>query len=199
VKCSTRLLLFLNFFNFDEYFDQFSYILGGMQEKASEYQAFEKIIPYPLTAQKALILLRQALIPMFCNELAIDLRYSAMSDSAVQGFIPFSVGTNGNASAIVGEQPLFTQFFAEGVRAAHRMIANIKGVGVLDIVPLLGYFAAPIGARPRDYFWNNARTELQERCTFKIVVRRKLILPLCHLQQVLLLCTLMLMVRSMVP
>jgi len=144
------------FVNFDEYFEQFAYIIGGMQERASQYSAFENIIPYPLSAQKAKIILRQALLPLFCNDMAQDLQLANSGD--VIGFVPLSVGMNGNATAIAGIQPLFPQFFAEGARAIHRITAQIGTFGVLDIVPVLALPPIPPGATPKEYLWTNTRT-----------------------------------------
>ncbi len=138
----------VKFFNFDEYFTQ---IVSALT--AAQYNYFLEtgvsMDPYPLTVQGFSLMLRQVLLPFFCNEMAQDLRLSSTTSIQQATFLPFSVGMNGYA-LVSGTQPLFPQFFVESVRACRRILADImspKGdkTGTIDIIPILGAYQASAG------------------------------------------------------
>jgi len=79
--------------------------------------------PCPLTSQQVQILLRQALIPFFDNDMFQDLRYDTNDKIHL---LPFVVGPNGNAGQVAAM--FVPTYLAENVRAMKSLsaVANQK-------------------------------------------------------------------------
>jgi hypothetical protein len=150
------------FYDLLAYFEVLSLIIGTVLEKASKQQA---IVPksYPLTVQQTLLMLRQALIPFFSNEMAQDLRLknSKGLDPGIQIYLPCTVGDNGCSQTVTNNSPLMPAFFTEMVKGASRLAVDIgaaKGAPhrlVMDHVPVLSVAS---GAIAPNYSWDNQGT-----------------------------------------
>jgi hypothetical protein len=128
------------FYNFDEFYEVLSFILGMAMENSSFISGIQSI-PCPLTPFQVQMILRQSLIPFFSNEMAQDLSYEAQWELMQ----PFTVGPNGVAS---GRLPMMVPtFFAENVRSVARITTKLKSRvkadrQILDLVPILGRYAS---------------------------------------------------------
>jgi len=97
-------------YNFDEIFEQLSLTMCLAQE-AKSLQQGQTIVPCPLTSQQVQILLRQAIIGYFNNDMFQDLRYNGPDHIEM---LPFVVGPNGSQSATVDMR--IPTFLAENIR-----------------------------------------------------------------------------------
>lgn len=129
------------FYNFDEFFEVLSYVVGMALENSSNLiQSSSVGVSCPLTPLQVQIILRQTLVPFFCNEMAQDLTYENQWDPLQ----PFTVGPNGVAA---GRPPmLLPTFLAENIRCVSRITTQLKSRikssrQVLDLVPILGRFS----------------------------------------------------------
>jgi hypothetical protein len=147
------------FFNFDEYFEVLSLILCLALEQY--FKAGQTITPCPLTSQQVQLMLRQAILPFFNNEMAQDLRLTA--DSWVP-FLPFVVAPNGISQGNVGPGPLLPRFFAENIRCSKRIIAQLRpprgrssqvqsnnNSMEIDLIPVLGRVAPSVFTQLGNY------------------------------------------------
>jgi len=106
------------------------------------------IPPCPLTSLEMQLVLRQALLPFFANEMSQDVKMT----SPYETFLPFICGQNGVSA---GSAPLNAPtLFAENVRCSTRRVAILKGGygrNVLDMVTVLGR----LSERPQlgNYTW----------------------------------------------
>jgi len=145
------------FYNFDEFVERLALtlvlaletqynIVGGQQ---LEYK------PCPLTFQEFNIMLRQILVPRFCNDMAQDMRVTSMQTGVLVSLLPLVVGPNGCSQTEITEQPLFPKFFAESIRATSRVEIllrdSINGKLLLDVLPVL--VRPPEYAMPTNYTW----------------------------------------------
>jgi hypothetical protein len=130
------------FYNFDEYFEVFSLIIGGVLERCAGQTTITPK-PYPLTALQTQVMLRQALIPFFNNEMAADLRMKEADGQAagIQVLLPFSVADNGCSQTALSAGPEVPRFFAEMVKGARRLTADVSrgktGRITMDWIPIL--------------------------------------------------------------
>jgi hypothetical protein len=97
-------------YNFDEIFEQLSLTMCLALEYLSN-SAGQTVPACPLTSQQVQILLRQAILPQFDNDMFQDLRYD--SNQRVH-LLPFVVGPNGSATTTV--DMLLPTFLAENIR-----------------------------------------------------------------------------------
>lgn len=143
------------FYNFDEFVEQSALLLALAQENMAATTGYV-ITDYPLSSQEFQIMLRQALVPFFNNEMALDLIIEG--DTYLREMLPFSVADNGVSLTIATGAPIFPLFFSETVRGVSRLTKHLEAMGrkgdpTLDLVPVL--------ARPRkaeqlgQYFYNN--------------------------------------------
>jgi len=127
--------------NFDEIFEILSLTLCLAIEENFKGTAVVPI-PCPLTSQQVQIMLRQAILPLFSNEMAQDLR---LESPAWIPLLPFVVGPNGIAQGNSGSGPMLPFFLAENLRCMKRVTAVLKNTRnpaqpstmELDIVPIL--------------------------------------------------------------
>jgi hypothetical protein len=140
----------IKFYNFDEFFEVFSLIIGFARLGGKSSTLTDTPLPsYPLTAQRAQIMLRQALIPYFWNHMGQEVRWSnATTGGEVQTLFPFTVGTNGYPGPGTNGSVLLPRVFTEMIRAISRAEVRIPGRQVagkpgstrevIDFVPILG-------------------------------------------------------------
>lgn len=140
-------------YNFDKFVERLALTLALAleQEAARPNLSGTGVDPCPLTFQDFKVLVRQSIIPFFCNDMAQDIRMS--SDSGVKRtvtMLPLVVGPNGVSFTAQSEGPLFPKFFTESVRACNRLVFmargnynNQAGGKLIDFVPVL--------CRPVDY------------------------------------------------
>jgi hypothetical protein len=145
-------------YNFDEYVEQMALWIGRINEMFG-LNSTVGADNYPLTSQQFQILLRQAILPFFDNDMAQDLRLSqASTDDALVTMLPLSVGPNGVSITSRGESVKFPRFFVESLRCVRRLQGKIDSsfsvTGVVDLVPVL---CRP-GAIPQlgQYVWTAA-------------------------------------------
>jgi hypothetical protein len=123
------------FYNFDEFFEVLSLTLGRALEITASNNAQTPVGPCPLSPQAVQILLRQSMIPRFCNHMAQDL---TLSGTFTQPLTPFSVGSNG-VSITAASFPLkLPQLLAENIRACERRLTYLQNNDhQSDMVPIL--------------------------------------------------------------
>jgi len=154
-------------YNFDSYVEVGALCIGRWLEQMSNCQANLTIPRYPLTSLQFQLILRQSLIGFFNNEMAQDLRYSAMMSSDVfVTMIPLVVGPNGNSLTAQSSNMKMGRFFAEMCRCVKRQVATLKSRfkadshQVKDLIPIL---CRPAGEEQLgNYTWLNAVTNAQE-------------------------------------
>jgi len=132
------------YYNFDEFFEILSLTLAKAMEITAANSAQQPVTTCPLSAQAVQILLRQSILPRFCNHMAQDL-YPVGED--VNNCYPFSVGTNG-VSITMGSVPMkLPQLLAENIRACGRRLTYLKNNDhQSDIIPVLCRFdQTPLG------------------------------------------------------
>jgi len=89
-------------YNFDEFVEVGALILARILEVGALSEI--SINDYPLTSLQFQIMLRQCILPYFDNDMAQDLRYSALlTDEKLVTMIPLVVGPNGNSVTSSGE------------------------------------------------------------------------------------------------
>lgn len=148
------------FYDFEQYFTQVTTALSAGLENWSS-NTLNAINSYPLTAQQFRLMLRQTLLPIFSNEMGLELKYSFSGSEQAATFLPYSVGPNGYSLAGPTTEPLFPQFFVEGARAAKRITAELKGPqgtkgGIIDIIPILGSYYGGYATNPTSQWtWVN--------------------------------------------
>jgi len=125
----------IKYFDFWEFFEVLSMIIGGALEYANQVGSALVIGPCPLSAQNVQILLRQALMNVFDNAKMPD--FAAGSGQGLVAYSVFSAGANGVAlTQNVGNMQL-PQVFSENVRACKRKSIILRNKQVLDFIPLL--------------------------------------------------------------
>ena len=149
--------VFAKFYNFDEFYEHAALILALGQEAASR-NTTQTVIPYPLTVQQFKIMLRQALLPLFNNEMAQDLQLISLgSNNTMLTMYPLSVGDNGFPSTAIA--PLFPKFFVEMCRGAVRLTSRLASKfsdtnQYLDYIPVLA--RSPEINEIGNYNWKDA-------------------------------------------
>lgn len=134
-------------YDFWEFVETFGIFIGLVQENKAKLTETPLIV-YPLTIQQFAIILRQAMIPMFGNEMAQDLRFQETGGTLP--LLPFVVCDNGVSQTALTEAPLFPRYFTEVLKACARVTANVgkwqNGARTtMDWVPVLsGLKQAPI-------------------------------------------------------
>jgi hypothetical protein len=148
------------------FYEVLALIIGGVQEKVVKQQAIV-FNEYPLSVQQTLLMLRQALIPFFNNEMAQDLRLKNPTglDSAIEVYLPLTVGDNGNSQTLLESSPLMPCFFTEMVKGATRLTVDvgdgsIPGRQVIDWVPVLSHPAPPTVATNYTFDNNGVATNV---------------------------------------
>lgn len=123
------------FYNFDEFFETLSITLGRAMEITAANNAQAPVSSCPLSPQAMQILLRQSMIPRFCNHMTQDLSFS---NSNMVGLVPLSVATNG-VSITAASFPLkLPQLLAENIRACDRRLTYLRNNDhQSDMVPVL--------------------------------------------------------------
>lgn len=109
----------IKMYNFDEYFEILALAVGRALQVANTSSIGTAPLICPLTSQEVQILLRQAMLPSFCNEMAQDL----VSQDTVS-LTPFSTCINGYAAA--GSDMLLPSFLVEMIRATGRKIVQMS-------------------------------------------------------------------------
>jgi len=128
------------FYNFDEFFEVLSLTMCMAQEARESAGLLAK--PCPLTSQQVQIMLRQTLIPGFCNEMAQDLR---LGGSYFLEMLPFTVSQNGVQPN--NTQMLLPTFLAENIRCCARLTASLRSkISESDPRQIIDYI--PVLARP---------------------------------------------------
>jgi len=124
-------------YDFWEFVEVFAIIIAMVMEKVNSQDV---VAPdtYPLTIQQFAILLRQAMLPLFGNEMAQDLRYS---EGGTIPLLPFVVMDNGVSITAGISAPMFPKFFAESVKGCSRRTTDISPDGsgrlTMDWIPIL--------------------------------------------------------------
>jgi len=125
------------FFNFDEFFEVLSLIMCLASEALLTFG--QPVVPCPLTSQQVQILLRQVMLPGFCNDMCQDL---VLGGPEFVDLLPFTVGPNGVSTGKVTMN--IPTFIAENIRACCRVTATLdkKGGGAsdnnqIDLLPVL--------------------------------------------------------------
>jgi len=124
-------------YDFWEFVEVFAIIIGMVQEKVVQQDVIG-LAPYPLTIQQFAILLRQAMLPLFGNEMAQDLRYS---EGGTIPLLPFVAMDNGVSITAGVSAPMFPKFFAEMIKGCARRTTDISPDGsgrlTMDWIPIL--------------------------------------------------------------
>jgi len=130
-KCSP----IFKFYNFDHFFLTLSYIFASALEEQVRDNAETFPGPCPLSSLQMQIVLRQALMSRFNNEMAQDL---VQDGSRTVAQIPFSVGPNGVSATNEAIGSLKLPFvFTENVRSATRLTTKLGYVSAVDWIPVL--------------------------------------------------------------
>jgi hypothetical protein len=136
IRCKVSPIF--KFYNFDQYFLTLTYILGLAMEQMSADNSVKEVPPCPLTSWAAQLLLRQTLLPRFCNEMAQDL---TQTGDASEGLFPMICVNNGVSITNEALPSMLLPFvFAENCRSATRLLRDIHsqyGKSTIDIVPIL--------------------------------------------------------------
>lgn len=104
-------------YNFDEIFEQLSLTVCLASDNLNS-SAGQSHPPCPLTSQQVQILLRQALLPFFDNDMFQDLRYDTPDKVHLA---PLVVGPNGNAGQVCSM--FIPTYLAENIRAMKSLSA----------------------------------------------------------------------------
>lgn len=115
----TKFAPTIKFFNFDEIFETLTLTLCTALDNLVKSQ--QPATTCPLTSQEVQILLRQAVLPMFDNDVFQDLRYDATENVVM---LPFTVGPNGAVTGLV--DMLIPTFLAENIRCMKRFSAQVN-------------------------------------------------------------------------
>lgn len=133
-------------YDFDEFFEQLSLTLGGAMSVQSGIVG-EVVVQCPLTPQRAQILLRQAMIQVFGNNMGMDI---SVAGSGSLPWAPFSVAVNGVSQTLEASGGmLLPVFICENIRACGRKTSALlggkkrSGVAIQDEIPILGRYAVP--------------------------------------------------------
>jgi hypothetical protein len=136
----------VKFYDFDEFVEVFALFIGLVQEAVTKAANFDST-EYPLTIQQARIMLRQAMIPLFCNEKCADLRFAASGDEdpLFLTLLPFTVSDNGLSQTAISDAPIFPRFFNEMVQGCARLTASVFSGNRLvnDWLPVLAGLPDP--------------------------------------------------------
>jgi len=130
----TKFAPTIKFYNFDEIFETLSLTMATAMENLS--RGGQSVPLCPLTSQEAQILLRQAILPLFDNDVFQDLRYDAAENVVM---LPFTVGPNGSSTGNV--DMLLPTFLAENLMCMKRFTAQISPKfenSVITWYPVLG-------------------------------------------------------------
>lgn len=136
------------FYNLDEFCQRLAFTVSLAVESELRNPNLSGGVyqPCPLTYQEFCIVVRQALLPYFYNEMAQDLQISSGGNSPVVSMFPLVVGPNGCSVTSSTDQPLFPKFFTESVRAVSRYQFTPKGSsGEIDYIPVLALPAEASG------------------------------------------------------
>lgn len=135
-------------YDFDEFFEQLALTLAGALQIQSAIVG-ETAVACPLSPLRVQILLRQAMIQVFSNHMAMDI---IVAGSGSLPWAPFVVAVNGVSQTLeaVGGMLLPT-LFTESIRACGRKTAALgtgkgvkkRGVAIQDEVPILGRYSSP--------------------------------------------------------
>lgn len=129
-------------YNFDEFYDVLARACGN----ALEIQNADVGLPVPecpLTPLQVQLLLRQALLTVFQNELSQDAFFNAGPDGQTLPWFPFTVTSNGTNLAAQGAQMKLPTPLTENIRASSRhteMVHTKFGDQISDVVTLLGRY-----------------------------------------------------------
>jgi len=115
----TKFAPTIKFYNFDEIFETLSLAMAGALDNL--VRAGQPVAQCPLTSQEAQILLRQAILPQFDNDVFQDLRYDAAENVVM---LPFVVGPNGSNTGTV--DMLIPTFLAENILCMKKFTAQIS-------------------------------------------------------------------------
>jgi hypothetical protein len=129
------------FYNFDEIFEQLSLTMCLASENL-EASAGQTVPVCPLTSQQVQLILRQALLQVFSNEYAQDLRLVGASFVDV---LPFVVGPNGTNSGATFNMLLPT-FLAENIRAMKTHTASLSKKFKTNNITWLPILGRPVEA-----------------------------------------------------
>jgi hypothetical protein len=114
----TKFAPSIKFYNFDEIFETLSLTVATAMDNLTK--AGQNVTICPLTSQEVQILLRQAILPQFDNDVFQDLRYDASENVTM---LPFVVGPNGAVTGTV--DMLLPTFLAENIRCMKKFSAHI--------------------------------------------------------------------------
>lgn len=157
----------VKFYNFDEIFETLSLTLAMASENLAG-SAGQTVTQCPLTCQEAQILLRQAILPFFNNDMYQDLRYDATENVIM---LPFTVGPNGSSVGTV--DMLLPTFLAENIRCMKSFSARVSKKFDNAVVlwhSVLG--RPPAYALPTNYQWgieNPLYTTLPDEVSINII------------------------------
>jgi hypothetical protein len=130
------------FYDINEFIEVFALLIGLMQQQQFT-QASVVYEQYPLTIQQFSIMLRQAILPLFANEMAQDLRHECATpvDPGTPVYLPLVVSDNGVSLTAFAEAPLFPRFYTEMVKGCSRVTSNVGNLAsdrlIMDWVPVL--------------------------------------------------------------
>lgn len=123
------------FYNFDEFYECLALTLARAMDISATNNAQQPVLSCPLSPLAMQIVLRQSILPRFCNHMAADLKLEGYEYVALR---LMSVASNG-VSVSLGSTPLkLPQLLAENIRACDRkttVLANNDHQA--DIIPLL--------------------------------------------------------------
>jgi len=142
------------YYNFDRYFEILSLAIGCAMAVMKTAQIGTGPVVCPLTPQQVQILLRQAILPLFANEMAQDL---VLDDQT--GLTPFATTLNGYASP--GSNMLLPSFLVEAIRSVMRKTIQTSAQFdnyQLDYVPVLcrSYDVLQLN----NYTWDNGNEKV---------------------------------------
>lgn len=123
------------FYNFDEFFEVLSLTLAKAMEITSSNNAQQPVSSCPLSPQAVQILLRQSILPRFCNHMTQDI---TVNGAQTVDYYPFSVGTNGVSITMASVPMKLPQLLAENIRACSRRLTFLKNNDhQSDLIPVL--------------------------------------------------------------
>jgi len=146
-------------FDFDEFFEHLALICAGALQIQSTIVGETPII-CPLSPLRVQILLRQAMIQVFANNMGMDL---IVSGTGSLPWAPFTVSVNGVSQTLeAAGGMLLPTFFTEMIRACGRKTAALiggkgrngkrLGVPIQDEIPILGRYSQP---QLGNYLWTS--------------------------------------------
>jgi len=156
-RAKNKIAATVKVYNFDEIFEQLSLTMC-LASEALATQPGQTPVSCPLSSQQVQLLLRQAIIGQFDNDMFQDLRYDTADRVHL---LPFTVGPNGATSGTV--DMLLPTFLAENIRCMKGFAASTSKQYKDAVVQWYSVLARPSPMefpQLQNYLWGPSNTLL---------------------------------------